>query len=179
MPAMADQTEPSSTGLMKLLAFDAEDLAVVSAAFQDAIVRVADMTFLPREQRFALVAARFDWVAALRDRRERCWAGLHFERVSDVKHIAVPQDDPAAMLNLLAIRFAPGDAPSGEISLTFSGGASIKLTVECIEAQMRDTGPRWQTKSLPGHPIEDIPPEAAAPERNDEPERPAGNGGPA
>ncbi|MBV8566470.1 MAG: DUF2948 family protein [Methylobacteriaceae bacterium] len=175
---MADQTEPPSTGLMKLLAFDAEDLAVVSAAFQDAIVRVADMAFLPREQRFALAAARFDWVAALQDRRERCWTGLHFERVSDVKHIGVPQDTPAAMLNLLAIGFTPGDPPSGEISLTFSGGASIKLTVECIEAQMRDTGPRWQTKSLPGHPIEDIPPEAVAPERK-EGSKPAADGGPA
>jgi hypothetical protein len=141
---------------LKLLAFDEEDLSVVSAKFQDAIVRVADMVYLPGEKRFALMAARFDWIAALRGPAERCWAGLHFDRVTKVTQIAIPHGTPGAMLNLLAIRFLVADPPSGAIVLTFSGGAAVRLEVECIEAQMRDTGPRWRTKALPGHPIEDI-----------------------
>ena len=153
---MTETTQTADPEPMKLQAFDEEDLSVVSAKFQDAIVRVADMVFLPAERRFALVAARFDWIAALRGRTERCWAGLHFDRVRKVSHIAIPQHSPGTMLNLLAIRFLPADRPSGEILLTFSGGAAIRLDVECIEAQMRDTGPRWPTKALPGHPIEDI-----------------------
>jgi hypothetical protein len=147
-------TMPALNDALKLLAFDEEDLSVVSAKFQDAIVRVADMAYLPAERRFALVAARFDWIAAARGQAERCWTGLHFDRVTKVSQIDIPQGKPETLLNLLAIRFLPGDAPSGAIVLTFSGGAAVRLEVECIEAQMRDTGPRWATKSLPGHPIE-------------------------
>jgi hypothetical protein len=151
---MAKETQPSPAAV-RLLAFDAEDLEVVSATFQDAIVRVADLVFLPRERRFALLAARFDWLAAQRGRLERCWAGLHFDCVRKMSHLDVPRSTPGALLNLLAIDFKPGEAPSGEITLTFSGGAAIKLEVECIEAQMRDTGPRWTARALPGHPIDD------------------------
>ncbi len=146
------QTSPEA---VKLLAFDAEDLAIVSAKFQDAIVRVADMAFLPKQRRFALLAARFDWLAAQRGRLERCWTGLHFDCVRKVSQVAVPRESPEAMLNLLAIDFQPGDAPSGEITLTFSGGAAIRIEVECIEGQMRDIGPRWTTRSLPGHPLDE------------------------
>src|SRR5258708_28501575 len=139
-------TPPTTEAHLKLLAFDEEDLSVVSAKFQDAIVRVADMAYLPGEKRFALVAARFDWIAALRGAAERCWAGLHFDRVLKVSQTAVPQAAPGAVLNLLAIRFLAADPPSGAIVLTFSGGAAVRLEVECIEAQMRDTGPRWRTR---------------------------------
>ena len=45
--------------LLKLVALDQEDLAVISAHLQDAIVKVGDLTYLPRERRFALVARRF------------------------------------------------------------------------------------------------------------------------
>lgn len=159
---MPSEQHSPAPELIKLLAFDAEDLDVVSAKFQDAIVRVRDMIFLPREKRFALVGARFDWVAALQGKRERCWSGLHFERVEHVAHIGVPRDDPKTMLSLLAIGFEPGEEPSGRIVLTFSGGAAIKLDVECVEAQMRDTTCRWRTRSLPGHPLSEIEQDIAA-----------------
>ena len=152
---MSDLQKSAAPELMKLLAFDADDLSVISAKFQDAIVCARDMVYLPHEQRFALIAARFDWVAALDGRRERCWAGLHFERVRRVTHVAVPRDAPKSMLNLLAIGFEPLDPPSGHIILTFSGKAAVRLDVECIEAQMRDTGPRWRSRGLPGHPVSD------------------------
>jgi hypothetical protein len=56
------------------------------------------------------------------------------------------------VLSLLAIRFEPGDQPSGTITLTFSGGASIRLKVECIEAELTDLGPSWRARSRPQHP---------------------------
>jgi hypothetical protein len=156
------ETTPNPSDAVKLLAFDEEDLSVVSATFQDAIVRVADMAYLPAEKRFALIAARFDWIAAAHGQAQRCWTGLHFDHVTKVAQIEVAQDKPDALLNLLAIRFLPADPPSGAIVLTFSGGAAVRLEVECIEAQMRDTGPRWATKALPGHPIDAMAGDLAA-----------------
>jgi hypothetical protein len=49
------------TGPLKLRAEDAEDLDVVSACLQDAIVPLSDMEFLAGEKRFVLVANRFRW----------------------------------------------------------------------------------------------------------------------
>ena len=84
MTAAATAAKPDP-GLLKLLVFDEEDLAVVSANLQDAIVRASDMAFLQKEQRFALTAARFDWMAADEGRCERLLTGMHFERVTSVR----------------------------------------------------------------------------------------------
>ena len=118
---------------LRLLAQDEEDLAVFSAHMQDAVVRVCDMAFLPKTNVFALVGSRFDWVAAAQGRLERCQVGLHFD------------------LNLLSMTFTATDAPAGVIDLVFSGGAAVRLEVECLEGQLRDLGPRWQTTRQPGH----------------------------
>ncbi len=136
---------------LRLLARDAEDLAVFSAHMQDAIVRAADMAYLPKARRFALAGARFDWLAAERGQIERCEVGLHFEGVLAAVTTGFDRAAPDVVLNLLSIVFTPGEAPAGEVSLTFSGGAGVRLKVECLDAQLRDLGPRWQTKSRPGH----------------------------
>lgn len=148
---MNEQTGQSTeTPPLRLAALDAEDLGVISAHLQDASVRVGDMAYLPKSLRFALVASRFDWPLALRGTRERCRTGLHFERVSRVARSGFDQDADR-VLNLLAIMFTEGEAPSGTITLTFSGGAAIRLEVECVEAALSDIGPRWPVEDKPGH----------------------------
>lgn len=155
---MNDQSGQSDLlfdGALKLAALDAEDLSILSAHLQDATVRVGDMAYLKSMRRFALVASRFDWPNALQGICERCRAGLHFERVFKVLYTGF---DPSVdkVLNLLAISFSPGDLPSGFVTLTFSGGAAIRLDVECVEAALSDIGPRWRVDCKPGHPsIED------------------------
>lgn len=142
--------QPTDPPPLKLAALDADDLGVISAHLQDATVRVGDMAYLPKGLRFALVASRFDWPLALRGTRERCHVGLHFERVLKVARSGFDQD-PDRVLNLLAIMFKEGQAPSGTIILTFSGGAAIRLEVECVEAALSDIGPRWPVEDKPGH----------------------------
>ena len=59
---------------LKLIALDADDLAIVSAHLQDAVLKAADLVYLPREQRFALALRRFDWEGAQHgQRRRRLW----------------------------------------------------------------------------------------------------------
>ena len=57
-----------------------------------------------------------------------------------------------SVLSLLAVRFEPSEHPSGYVTLTFSGDASIRLHVECIEAELTDLGPAWRARSKPQHP---------------------------
>ena len=144
--AAADCSRP-----LRLIAIDAEDLAVVSTHVQDALARVGDMAFLRATRRFALVVDRFDWCAAQAGRLARRKTGLHFEDVTRVSCHGVAQRAQDAVLNLLSISFKPTDAPAGLVELTFSGGAAIRLEVECLEAQMRDMGPSWPVDRMPGH----------------------------
>lgn len=138
--------------LLKLIALDGEDLAVLSAHLQDAVLKRADMLYRPVEKRFALAARRFDWEGAAHGHRRRRLAALHFERVTGVRSTGLPEGDGAVPLNLLAIVFLPGEEPGGQIELTFSQGAAIRLAVECIEAQLKDLGPVWEAVAVPDHP---------------------------
>jgi hypothetical protein len=160
---------PLSAPALKLLALDTDDLAVLSANTQDAVIRLGDMAYLPRSKRFALVMSRFDWEGTLVGRCERRQAGLHFERVMQVELSGIRQDKPELVLNLLSLSFEPGVIPSGFVRLTFSGGAVIRLTVECIEAEMHDLGLRWPARAVPGHALMDEAVDLAPhPERADE-----------
>lgn len=137
---------------LKLIALDSEDLAIISAHLQDAVLQIGDIAYLPAERRFALAARRFDWAGAEQGHKRRRLAALHFDRVVRAKSTKI---DPAAsgtVLNLLAITFAETESPAGEIILHFSDGAAIRLEVECIESQMKDLGPVWEAVAMPLHP---------------------------
>ena len=160
---MAQTPSPPEAAGLRLHALDDEDLSLVSAILQDALIRVGDLAYLPAQRRFALVGARFDWAAEAEGRLERCRVGLHFEGVQRVRLLRVSPERPETVLSLLAVTFAPGpETPSGVVELVFAGGAAIRLDVECVEAQLRDIGPRWTVKSRPSHdPGPDAPVESA------------------
>lgn len=143
--------------LLKLLALDADDLTVLSAHVQDAVLRVADISFRPRESRLIVMLNRFDWAKAAADgarakSHERHRAALRFEHVRGVQRHNIVQSAPDAVLALLAIQFEPGaEAPAGDVVLVFSGGGALRLDVDCIEAELRDLGAAWTTPNLPQH----------------------------
>ena len=55
------------------------------------------------------------------------------------------------MLNLLAVSFEETDSPAGAVTLTFSGGAALRIEVECLECELADLGPIWTTTCCPAH----------------------------
>lgn len=136
---------------LKLIALDAQDLGVISAHLQDAVVRAEDLVYLPRERRFALALRRFDWEAPEGAPPRRRLAALHFERVAAARRLGVEPGQGDQVLNLLAVMFDETQAPSGLITLVFSGGAAVRLEVECIEAQLKDLGPMWEAVGRPAH----------------------------
>jgi Protein of unknown function (DUF2948) len=142
---------------LKLLALDEEDLAVVSSHLQDAVVRVGDMAYVPSQKRFAAIVNRFDWESATKDgdRYQRRRTALRFDRVLRAQHKDLQPGKPDRVLSLLAIRFEVGEAPSGTVTLFFSGDVLIQLDVECVEAELRDLGPSWPTRHKPEHPGDD------------------------
>ncbi len=144
---------------LKFIALDQDDLAIVSTHLQDAVVKVADVHWRPQEKRLVVAVDRFDWPGATASPPElrRCRAALRFERVVACK---CKQVDPAGkdgVLNLLAVEFAATDPPAGTVTLIFSGGAVLRLDVECLEAELSDLGPAWETKICPAHRVDDQP----------------------
>lgn len=143
---------------LKLIALDPEDLRVLSCHLQDAVVRVGDMAYLKSEMRFAAIANRFDWEGAAADADgafQRRRAGLRFERVKAARVLGLDLQQKDQALALLAVTFEAGDDPSGAVVLHFAGGAAVRLEVECIEAELRDLGAAWSTRSKPAHAIDD------------------------
>jgi hypothetical protein len=145
---------------LKLVALDADDIEVVSAHVQDAIVKVADIFWQPRERRFVMALNRFDWMNAVdakgpKDANSldyrRCRTALRFERVNACKCRDLDPSDKDAQLNLLAVEFAQRDPPSGTVTLTFSGGGVIRLEVECLEAELADLGEVFASVVCPDH----------------------------
>jgi hypothetical protein len=135
---------------LKLLALDPDDLDVISATTQDAVVRVGDMGFARADHRFALLMNRFAWEEDGKT-RQRKRAALHFDRVNEAKVAGIDLNAVDGVLELLTIRFTETDAPAGTIELAFAGGGTIRLSVECLEARLADLGAAWAAKATPAH----------------------------
>ncbi len=142
---------------LKLIALDKEDLEIISAHLQDAVMRVGDIAYLPRQNKFAALTNRFNWEKVhagkkqSRKKYERRRSALRIERVLGAQIQNINLRDKDQVLELLALQFEVSEEPEGNISLVFAGGGAIRLHVECIEVELHDLGAAWETKNIPEH----------------------------
>ncbi|CTQ45406.1 hypothetical protein LAL4801_03857 [Roseibium aggregatum] len=147
-------SEQEQMDQLKLAALDQEDLQVLSAHLQDAVITIADIRYLPKEQKAVFLLNRFVWDKEADKRskeHERRRTALAFAQVKAMKAQNINQKAKGAVLELLAVTFEPGEEPAGTIQLAFAGGGSLALEVDCIEAQLSDLGAAWSTPNLPQH----------------------------
>ncbi|MBL6637447.1 MAG: DUF2948 family protein [Planktomarina sp.] len=123
---------------LRLIAFDAEDLQVVSAMTQDAVWPAAQMAWHSKERRFAVLLNRFRWEAHSASQAERVQSVLSFEDVKAVQTQGFDQRDSNLILSLLSITFIPATDGTGTCLLTLAGDGAIRLEVEALEAGLRD-----------------------------------------
>ena len=139
---------PSSVPLLHLLAEDAADLAVISAAMQDAVAKVGDIVFDPKARSLTIAFNRYRWEAG---GGERVRSGLQLASVLGVQVRKIRRGAPDAVLEILAVLFEPGEAPGGVVTLSFAGGGDLRVTVECIDAVLADVSQPWPTPRKPAH----------------------------
>ena len=127
---------------LKLIALDADDLAVISAHVQDAHVQTADIIWRQGEKRLVVGMSRLDWEQTLAGETapRRLIAALRFDRVLACKSRNLDVETPEAALELVGIEFHPGNAPSGSALLMFSQGGALRLDVECLECELTVLG---------------------------------------
>jgi hypothetical protein len=131
------------TGQRKLIALDADDLAVISAHVQDAAVNVGDIIWRQSEKRLVIGMSRLDWDQTISGEvtPRRLVSALRFDRVLACKSRDIDLDTRDIALELLGIDFHPAELPSGSVVLIFAGGSALRLDVECLECELADLGP--------------------------------------
>ena len=125
---------------LKLSALDAEDLDVISAAVQDALVAVRDCAYFKDEKRFVLLLNRFRWEAdpSVESAHSRTHSALVFNEVTAVRHHDIPLGQPDRMwptvrTGRLVNRVAVGSTPS-RTSLSPSIRPALALsTISAVE----------------------------------------------
>ncbi|CAN5344340.1 DUF2948 family protein [soil metagenome] len=132
---------------LRLLAEDADDLAVISAALQDAVAKLGDIRYEAASRQLTIAANRFRWEAP----GERVRTALQLGSVLSVKTRNVRQGAKSAVVEILAIGFEPGEAPGGVITITLAGGGDLRCEVECIEAILADVSMPWPAPREPKH----------------------------
>lgn len=132
---------------LRLLAEDAEDLAILSAALQDAVLRPSDIRWERGARRLTVSLSRFCWECG----GTRVLAAMQFGDVLTVQSRGLPRL-PDTPLELLALDFEPMEAPGGRVTLMFAGGGDLRLEVECLDAVLADLSERWPARAAPAHP---------------------------
>jgi len=150
---------------IRLMAKDAEDLAVVASCLQDALVPLAEMRFLKEEKRFVMLVNRFRWEQAgdaLRPEQkgdasyadvtpdQRINSGLCVDGVTTVRSRGIDRAKPAKFLSLMTIGL---DGPN-RLNLLFSGGGAIQLEIESPSVFLQDFGEAWPTQWRPDHAVD-------------------------
>ncbi len=131
---------------LRLLAEDADDLQIISAALQDAIMRPVDIRWEKEARRLTVVLSRFCWECG----GTRVMAAMQFGDVQAVKSRRLPRL-PEAALELLALDFLPTEAPGGQVMMMFAGGGDLRIDVECLDAVLTDLSERWPARVAPTH----------------------------
>ncbi|WEK58664.1 MAG: DUF2948 family protein [Candidatus Brevundimonas phytovorans] len=142
---------------LRLLAEDAVDLQIISAALQDAILRPVDIRWEKEARRLTIILSRFCWECG----GTRVMSAMQFGDVEAVKSRRLPRL-PESALELLALDFEPTEAPGGRVILMFAGGGDLRIDVECLDAVLTDLSDRWPARMAPTH-LDETPSDEAKP----------------
>ena len=155
--------EPGKTERLRLKAVDSDDLSVIAACLQDALVPLSEMAYLAEEKRFLTAFTRFrrecladpDGCAGL----TQCHSALAFDQVEAVQHCGLDSRFGAVRLELLTLFTERVDEGLIDVTLLFAGDAAIRLRVREIAATLEDFGEPWPAPVPPAHDLPATPPE--------------------
>jgi len=136
------------TAPLRLLAQDADDLAIISAAMQDAVAKVGDITYEAKGRRLTIAFNRYCWESG---GSERVRSALQLGGVMKVQARKIRRGARDAVLEVLAVSFDPGEPPGGMITVSCAGGGDLRAAVECIDAVLADVSEPWRTPRAPAH----------------------------
>jgi Protein of unknown function (DUF2948) len=143
---------------LRLVAQDAEDLKVIAALLQDAVLPVTELKYDARQRRFAALLNRFRWEDRVEAERvgrayERVRSLLVVEDVRKVQSFGFDRAEKDLVLSLLSISFEPGEDGTGRLTLTLAGDGAVALDVEALDLRLDDVTRPYRAPSgkVPHH----------------------------
>ncbi|MTH64671.1 DUF2948 family protein [Paracoccus shanxieyensis] len=143
---------------LALMAGDPEDLTVISTLAQDSVLPVTEISYDMRHRQLALLLNRFRWedaASAQREERpyERVRSVLLISDVQRVQSDGIDRSDNDLILELLALRWQPGEDGTGQLMLEFAGDGTLVVHAECLNVELRDVTRPYiaPSRRAPGH----------------------------
>jgi len=139
---------------LKLLATSDQDLRVVAAHLQDAIVEIQDIASLKKNRIFLIQLNRFMWEDVEKGvfrKNKRIRTVLKFDNVISVLSKNINTKEDKTFLDFLTIESKLLPDRSYEIKLIFAGDGVIKIKAEVIDVTLDDQGSPWESKTQPKH----------------------------
>lgn len=127
----------ADAGPLRLWATDAEDLQVVAALCQDAVLPASEMRWIASERRFAMLVNRFRWEAGRRT-TQRVRSVIAMGDVTRVRGQGVVPGDVDTVLSVLTMEWAPGDDAAGVLTITFAGDGLVAIEADCLDLRLAD-----------------------------------------
>ncbi len=141
---------------LKLIAKTEEDLKVVSAHLQDAIVNVTNIANLEKNQIVLMQLNRFMWEDVEKGvfrKNKRIRTVLKFENVLKVYSKNINQSKKDKFLDFLTIETIKMTDNNYEMRIVFAGDSILRIIAEVIEVTLDDQGEAWDTKNVPKHKV--------------------------
>ncbi len=144
---------------LRLRAVDQEDLHVIAACLQDALVPLNEMAYMADDQRFMAAFDRFQWEQANTNAEGAglmiCQSALRVDHVHKVKYRGIDHDLDGIKFELLTIGLEPVDRGGFDIDLLFAGNVAIKLHVSAVDVVLEDFGEPLAAPTAPRHDLSD------------------------
>jgi hypothetical protein len=138
--------DPDGIDPVRLRARSLEDLSVLSALLQDAVVPIGDIAYLAEEQSFVLVVSRYCWECGGEETGMRVLAGLRFDQVHRAGFRGIDRRNRNQFLELLSVNYA-----ERLVAMHFAGGGVIKLDVAELTVALEDLDEPRPTTFQPRH----------------------------
>jgi len=146
---------------LRLRALRPDDVEVISALVQDAVLPVRDIKWQMSQRRLVLLLRRYCWERAAPPAPgsdacgERVATALRFDGVQRLRRRGIDPSAEDKVAWMLGMQFHPGEAPGGEIRFLFSNNAELSAEVECIDGFMIDVSRPWLAAGRPAHSVAD------------------------
>lgn len=130
--------------MINLKADTEEDLKVIAALLQDAILPIGDFAYFKAEKKVMFAVNRYCWENE--QEKQRVNAVLTFLNVDKIQTQNIDITDRKQALYFLDI-----SKEEGGVVIHFSDNKKMKLEVSEMSVKLVDTGEIWTVESTPNH----------------------------
>lgn len=141
---------------LALVAQSAEDVSVLSALIQDAVLPLSEMRYDAKRRAFSALINRFRWENGARAHPpERVQSLLVIEDALKVASQGIDRSDRDLVVCVLALNWQAGADGTGRLEVILAGDGAIALEVEALSIRLRDVTRPYiaPSRQVPRHEI--------------------------